>query len=248
MAVYGKGWRPDTPDHRDVYYRAVAPVRDLPASVDLRSLLPPVYDQGALGACTAHGIAGAMQYAQAKQGFPRWMPSRLFIYYNEREMEGTIGQDAGASIRDGIKSINTRGVCYEEAWPYRIDRFAERPPDDAYMIAKNHPSVRYSRLVNLPLHLKVALAGGDVLVFGVSVYESFESEAVARSGDVPLPHSSERLMGGHCMLAVGYDGDQVLVRNSWGPAWGDGGYCRMPFAYLCNPDLADDFWMVQSVA
>jgi C1A family cysteine protease len=241
------GWKPDTPDQRDRYRAAPAP-GDLPPAVDLRPFCPPVYDQGDLGSCTANAIAAAVQYDQAKQGFPIWMPSRLFIYYNERVMEDCVGEDAGAMIRDGIKSLNQHGVCYEELWPYDPARFAERPPPTCYEVAKNHPSVRYARVRQYADHIKGALAHGDVIVFGMTVYESFESDAVAHAGLVPYPERGERPVGGHCMLAVGYEGNHVVVRNSWGPHWGTHGYCLIPIDYLCSTDLADDFWTVAQVA
>src|SRR3989475_8334152 len=112
------GWMPDVPDQRDLVF-AAARVTTLPPSVDLRPGCPPVYDQGQLGSCTANAIAAAIQFEQMRQKEPKpFAPSRLFIYYNERVMEHTVGQDAGAQIRDGMKSVNHIGVCPETDWPY----------------------------------------------------------------------------------------------------------------------------------
>jgi C1A family cysteine protease len=101
------GWVHDLADARDFVY--AAPLtrfpQGLPASVDLRTECPPVYDQGQLGSCTAKGIAGAIDFDQHKQGTKEFTPSRLFIYYNERVIEGTVKQDSGAQVRDGIKSV-----------------------------------------------------------------------------------------------------------------------------------------------
>ena len=114
------GWIPDLPDHRDYAYAApVAALVKLPALVDLRAACPAVYDQGQLGSCTANAIGAAVEFDQMKQKLKEvFMPSRLFIYYNERVMEGTVDQDSGAQIRDGIKSVAKQGVCPEEMWPY----------------------------------------------------------------------------------------------------------------------------------
>ncbi len=118
---FGLGWVPDLPDHRDLAYSApLARLRAMPPSVDLRNQFPSSpYDQGPIGSCTANAIAGAVQFDRAKQKQqPDFIPSRLFIYYNERSMEHSIASDAGAMIRDGIKSVAKQGVCTEKTWPY----------------------------------------------------------------------------------------------------------------------------------
>ena len=117
--VKGYGWVPDLPDARDYMYAAPLQVlTGLPPKVDLRPQCPPVLDQGALGSCTANAIANAHLFDQRKQKAKQpFLPSRLFIYYNERVMEGTVHSDAGAMIRDGIKSIAKQGTCAEKQWP-----------------------------------------------------------------------------------------------------------------------------------
>src|SRR4029079_3357244 len=85
------GWVPDIPDQRDIMYSAPPHVLStMPPSVDLRSKCPPVYDQGQLGSCTANAIGAALEFAQIKQQEEEFVPSRLFIYYNERVMEHTV--------------------------------------------------------------------------------------------------------------------------------------------------------------
>src|SRR6059036_708145 len=128
------GWIPDIPDQRDLLYAAPpAFLRALPPRVDLRAQCPPVYDQGQLGSCTANAIGGAIQFDEMKQKLPNpFAPSRLFIYYNERDIEGTVASDSGAMIRDGIKSVNTLGACPENEWPYDITKFTQKPPQKCY--------------------------------------------------------------------------------------------------------------------
>lgn len=248
------GWRPDKPDQRD--FRYGIPTRfleesRLPPVIDLRPHMPPVYDQGELGSCTANAGAAAVEYLRMKNGDAPVAPSRLFIYYGERVIEGTIGEDAGAEIRDCIKELNRTGVCAEATWPYDISAFTHRPSPAAYFEAAETKAERYERLDNTHLHaVKAALADGYPVIFGFSVYESFESQAVAASGKVPMPKVSEDMLGGHAVLAVGYIAAKrrFIVRNSWGEAWGDAGYCTMPYAYLTNANLADDFWILKGLS
>lgn len=249
-SVKGYGWLPDLPDARDYLYSASEGVlADLPRQVDLRPGCPPVYDQGQLGSCTANAISAALEYQQRKENLTDFMPSRLFVYYNERAIEGTVSEDSGAMIRDGIKSVHKLGVCPEDTWGYDIARFADEPPAEAYTQALAHQATVYRRVLPTLHQLQGCLASGTPVVFGFSVYDSFESPDVARTGIVPLPPHGERLLGGHAVLAVGYDdADQrFLVRNSWGAKWGMDGYCTMPYAYLTDPQLARDFWAVYAV-
>jgi len=245
------GWLPDLPDHRDRIYQApLAMLGPLPATVDLRDQCPPVYNQGSLGSCTANAIAGALEFDQMKQHEPDvFVPSRLFIYYNERVIEGNVDEDAGAMIRDGIKSVAKQGAPHENLWPYVLKQFRRKPSKAAYADARRHPAVLYQRLHQEIQQLRGCLASGFPFTYGFSVYTSFESDAVTRSGHVPMPAPKEKLLGGHAVLAVGYDHarEHFIVRNSWCADWGMDGYFTMPYAYLLDDNLSDDFWTIKIV-
>ena len=248
--LFRYGWIPDLPDARDRVYAAPRKTGALPASADLRAVCPVIYDQGDLGSCTANAIAGAVEFDQRKQQLAQpFTPSRLFIYYNERALENTIASDSGAALRDGIKTVAGQGACPETMWPYVEQKFADRPPAQCFKIGKTHPAVNYSRIDQEAVLLKSCLAAGYPFVFGFTVYESFEGDAVAHSGVVNLPDPSETSLGGHAVMAVGYDdpSSRFLVRNSWGPQWGMGGYFTIPYAYLTDDDLSDDFWTIRVV-
>jgi C1A family cysteine protease len=245
------GWLPDLPDQRDrIFAAAPATLRALPPRVDMRAQNPPVYDQGQLGSCTAQAIAAALEFAQAKQRQADvFTPSRLFIYYNERAILGTIDEDSGAMLRDGIKSVARQGGPHESLWPHLVARFRVKPSAAAYRDGLLHEALLYQRLRQSIDQLKACLADGYPFVFGFSVYESLESSAVAKSGDVRLPGRGDALLGGHAVTVVGYDDPRrrFIIRNSWGASWGDRGYGTMPYAYLLDSGLSDDFWTIKLV-
>ena len=244
---HGYGWTPDLPDHRDFLYSALRPIpAKLPASVDLRPGCSPIEDQGQLGSCTGNAIAGELEFLEVKDQVPFANLSRLFIYYNERVIEHTVQSDSGAQIRDGIKSVAKQGVCTEKKWPYIISKFKVKPTPSCYKEALNHVITDYHRIMTLD-EMRACLADGYPFVFGFTVYESFETQQVAQSGVVPMPQKSERVVGGHAVVGVGYDDAQqrFIVRNSWGTGWGMQGYFTIPYDYLSNPNLASDFWTVR---
>jgi C1A family cysteine protease len=238
------GWVPDRPDHRDFIYSDAA--KKLPASTDLRSQCSPVEDQGQLGSCTANALVGNLEFLEIKAGKPEVDLSRLFVYYNERVIEGTVKSDSGAAIRDGVKSLTKQGVCTEQLWAYNIAKFASKPTTTCYKQALTHLLLSYSRVTTLQ-NMKSCLAAGYPFVFGFTVYSDFESARVAQTGIVNLPTKGETVLGGHAVMACGYDDStqRFLVRNSWGTGWGMQGYFTIPYAYLTDSNLADDFWTLR---
>ena len=250
MSIGHYGWSPDLPDHRDLTYAApTAFLTALPTMVDLRQHCPPVYDQGQLGSCTANAIAAAVQFDRLKQKIPDFVPSRLFIYYNERVIEHTVASDSGAQIRDGIKSVGAQGDCPETEWPYVPAKFKTKPAAACYQDALKYKAVSYQRVTQTLGQLKGCLASGYPFVFGFTVYESFESAQVAKTGHASLPKSGEQTVGGHAVVGVGYDDAKqwFMVRNSWGDGWGLKGYFTLPYAYVTDDNLASDFWTIRIV-
>ncbi len=251
------GWLPDLPDARDFLYSAPLKVAlNLPSKIDLRPGCPPVYNQGHLGSCTANALAGAFEFGKKKQRKAVFTPSRLFLYYNERVAIHTESSDSGAFLRDGIKSLNSDGICKETEWTYDDDnsvgaKFSKKPPSSCFTHAQQNQIVSYQRISNGNINsLKGCLADGFPFAFGFTVYNSFMTSAVAKKGIMPMPDfSKETVVGGHAILAVGYDEKKqlVLIRNSWGTGWGIKGYFWMPYAYITNTHLCDDFWTIRLV-
>ena len=244
---YRLGWKRDLVDPRDADFLFIPQhsVETLPSSVDLTTKCPPVYDQLSLGACTAHAIAAAFEFDVMRQDLADFMPSRLFIYYYERLAEGTVNEDSGAAIRDGIKVVNKLGVCPESMWPYNIARFTEMPPIQCSIEAFKERAVKYQKVMQDLTFMKSCLASGLPFVFGIDVYQSFMD---APNGDVPMFPQNEQSIGGHALLCVGYDDatQRFIFRNSWSEQWGNKGYGTIPYAYLVSAH-ASDFWQISVV-
>jgi C1A family cysteine protease len=168
----------------------------------------------------------------------------LFIYYNARELIGSVNVDSGSMIRDGIKCLADKGYCSEATYPYIVEKFKKRPPKACYKEAASHKILEYYRMTSINELLK-CLADGFPFVFGIALYQSFEGPEVAKTGIANLPNKEERMIGGHAVCAVGYTMKErrFIVRNSWGSEWGQNGYFTLPFEYV--EQLADDFWTIK---
>lgn len=144
------GWVPDRPDYRDKLYTSIAePPKKLLRKVDLRPGCPPLENQGQLGSCTPNALMGNLEFLEKKTRRTVTDLSRLFVYYNECAMEGTVNEDAGALIRDGVKLLVKQGVCAEKIWPYKISDFTDKQSSACYRQTKNHQVTSYNRIVGL---------------------------------------------------------------------------------------------------
>ena len=241
------GWFPDDLDHRDIILPTVVKPIPLPLVSDLRFRMPPIYDQLSAGSCTGNGTAAAVDFERHLQSFPFLTPSRLFIYYGARVMEGSAGQDAGASIRDAIKVVASQGCCPESEWPYDVTKVTDKPSPNCYTDALKFKALKYQSIPQTITQIKTCLTIlGRPIVFGISVFEAFESDSVASSGIVPMPSPTDVPIGGHCIVLCGHDEVRrlFLFRNSWGVGWGQFGYAWLPYDYVLNPGLASDFWVI----
>jgi len=242
----------DCIDHRDYILKIAIPESTALASstiVDLRSLCPPIYDQGDLGSCVSNGTGSAIQFYQNKtNSVHKFMPSRLFMYYNTRVIENSVSEDNGTTIRDCLISVNKTGVCPETLWPYTISQFAIKPPTIAYTSASAHLVKTYTRIILDLNQMKQCLIDGYPFIFGIELYSSFYD--VGSNGLVSTPSTSDELLGGHCMACVGFDDSKsvFIVRNSWGTSWGDAGYCYIPYNYLNNSTYTSDLWTIRNVS
>jgi len=237
------GWVRDV---RDFVYQRRFHTKDVPEKVDLRKFYPPVYEQGKLGSCSANAIAAGLEYSLIKQKKDVFVPSRLFIYYNERSLWKTVQYDSGAPVRLGAKAVKKFGVCSEDLWTYNIRKYKEKPTDGCYKTARRYESMVYERMKQDIIMLKDCIASGLPFVFGFVAYESFESEKIAKDGVLQMPKLGEKKIGQHAVLAVGYNDKSkvIIARNSWGEKWGERGYFYVPYSYLLKEELANNFWVI----
>jgi len=245
-------------DERDFLFSTFIGTVTLPPSIDMRKLMPPVYDQLQLGSCSANSSTAYNVYLHSN----KLDLSRLFEYYMVRKIEGTVEEDSGATNRDNVKSIKKSGICEESLMPYDISKFTIPPTEETINNAKQYTISSYMALNNLS-DIKQALAMLKPVIIGMDIYESFEGNEIAQTGKLPIPLIKEKYLGGHSVLVVGYvDTPKVsfissiynfvfkktpsrgylIVRNSWGSGWGDKGYFYMPYEYLTKYTF--DYWIM----
>lgn len=248
IQIKGFGWKPSLPDQRDLRLTFQVAL-ELPPRWSLRASCPAVWDQGDLGSCTAHAVGAAYIMEAKRQGIYEYMPSRLFMYYNARYLEGTTKEDSGATLRDAVKAVANWGVPPESMLSYDINRFSRKPSKRVYQVGLKNQALKYMSVSHSEFQIKNRLRQGFPVIVGFSVYQSFATYEVTRTGNIPMPGPTESLLGGHAVLVVGWDDTRNSweIRNSWGEGWGDAGYCWMPYQYLSRPDLSGDFWTIQQV-
>jgi len=254
------------PDHPEIEPQLVklqiaepAEAPTLPLSIDLRPWFPPIENQGPLGSCTANAGVGTLEYFERRAFKKHIDASRLFLYKVTRDLLGWNG-DTGAFLRTTMGALALFGAPPERFWPYDTTKFDVEPSSFLYAFAQNYQAIKYFRLdppgtmpADLLARIKTNLAGYVPAMFGFTVYASISQ--AGQTGAIPFPAGGEAVRGGHAIVAAGYDDAKViknmpngpettgafLIRNSWGPGWGDRGYGWLPYEYVLR-SLAVDWW------
>lgn len=241
----GYGWKRDLDRRGPSFVPKLARLDQLPQTFDWwdHIVAPPCWDQGNTGSCVGHGRARQHRLVRLIAKLTDFEPSRLGIYWQARKIEGSTGLDSGAMIHDAIKAGISEGVGRETDWPWDESKVLDEPPQIYFQNAVKSEIQDYRRVDPTSLQDLMEAITVAPVVFGIPVYESFESAEVERTGVVPMPKDGEAMVGGHCLLFTGYDRTRgaFLVDNSWG-RWGMNGRCWIPFGYVTNE--ADDCWLV----
>ena len=275
------GWMPDLPSIKD-YDTDSAEIKPLLAklkgagakgapakldtSVDLRAWCSPIENQGSLGSCTANAGVGLVEYFQRRAYSKHIDGSRLFTYKTTRNLLKWTG-DTGAYLRTTLQSLALFGVPPEDYWPYVVADFDKEPSAFLYSFASNFQAMKYYRLdpsgtskTALLTAIKTNLAANLPAFFGFTVYSSYTQASVANKGAIPFPLPTDKVVGGHAVMVVGYSDTlkikhtgvvapttgALLIRNSWGTGWGDGGYGWLPYEYVLRGQAVDWWSLIQA--
>jgi Papain family cysteine protease len=240
---YGYKWQ--KPDPRDYVHQSKRALHALPQTVNNEQLLPAALDQGQSNTCGPHAFYAVLWAYCVAHGLTPEAASRLWAYYVARFTAGDLYEDAGVNNRDMFKGLANLGICPEPEWKWDATQTMSPPPGPAKEAASHQVGMTYVALQQSQTALMTALWQRRVFVAGINVYESFESDQVAKTGDVPMPTPGELPVGGHDIAIYGYDASKqkFLFQNSWSDGWGKKGRGTLPYSYLLTPWLGGDYWM-----
>ena len=242
---------PEEEKHTDLLLKIYKP-KPLPPKFDLNKNMEDVYDQGELGSCSANASCSAYKFAckaqpmvaTSKEAVKKFEPSRLYLYYKDRELSHNENIDSGASISDNVQVLMKNGVCCENLWEYNIDKFNMKPPKNCDEDALTHRAVKYNKIGQSELQIKNSIYNGYPVIFGMIIKESIYK--INQSNYIYQPFVSEPVLGGHALLIIGYDDTTKLfnIRNSWSKDFGNQGNFCIPYSIILDATTCWDFWNI----
>jgi hypothetical protein len=266
MTHPGLGYVRDDADGRDRRIDALA-LGPGPAAVDtLADYLLRILDQGQAPACVGFATAQALrirwcaQVEELRTAAPLTdhdvpCPSALWLWWHARHAAGDADAVTGARLRDALKSVVRFGVPDDRWWPSvnALDSATRRPGQivfrhawDLRTRAGRGAPVAYYRIPDTrrdsAAGVRAAVAARLPVLIGVPVPAGFGGVRVHQTA-IPPP-DEDRIVGGHAMVVIGYRPDAVLVVNSWGRGWGNGGTAWLDWGWVT--DWARDLWVVQA--
>jgi C1A family cysteine protease len=216
----------------------------LPPSVDLRPQLNEVEQQENIGACLSNAGASLLEIMGEREG-KSFEASRLYLYYWTRNFEARL-DESGAYLPSLFEVLQNKGVCLESTWPYDTAKQNVQPPLNADEEAQQIKVIDFQRLTSDTLNkweigiettinnIKHAVASGRPVILGFKVTADFEKLRDNKDWRTHKWDINAESRGGHAVVIIGYDDacQRFLIQNSWGPAWGDGGFFGVPYSYF----------------
>tara|TARA_B110000208_G_C11799546_1_gene441260 strand:- start:2051 stop:2863 length:813 start_codon:yes stop_codon:yes gene_type:complete len=243
------GWIPDHPNYNDNTYDA--PIKNLLINrkIDLRLNCPGICNRKNIGSSVAHAICYVYEYNIIKHDMNNiFIPSKLFLYFNQRLLKHTQEFDCGSSIRDGLSILDKIGICSEVVYPYDISLIYDKPSDEIYEEASHNKGIEYYKIKPIITNIKTLLQDSIPIIFGFGIYSSFENQVSDNGFTIKIPQENEKFIGGSCGVCVGFNDEKqaFIIMNSKGVEWGDKGYFYMPYLYLTNNNLCSNFWIIKN--
>jgi len=226
---------------QNISFYEINPLLQIPSSFNLRSRMPSVLFQGILKSCGANAISNCLKFHQKGKKF---QPSRLFIHYNARKIDGIDTKiDNSPSFGALLQSIIQYNACDEWTVPYNTFNYSKKPPTVAYTKAKQNKNVVCTLIFNRDkiIAMKQNIYQNRPVIFACKLFQSYnnfnldaKNLSTLLTGYISMPDSQEKEIGSHYLICCCYNDAKkyFIVQNSLGVLLGDYGYFYFPYDYV----------------